>query len=1078
MKLFASILLLLNVSLVANAQNAKELIHAEKKQSGTTDMAIKYQKISNFSTLKSSITSKDFNLEANPRAVIQLQDKGIKLINDPDGSGRPIYVERQIDAKKSSGNIDPVQKLYSFFSETESIMQVLDPEQDIRIKEISTDDIGFTHIKTSQIHRGIEIYGTESSFHFNDRKEIFTGRLSKVDPALRLDPDISSDKIIQIAIEYLKAEGKWREIPPRARQFFDNIEPSGKLSIITSEHNNSQLVYEVIVQANIIEKWKLLIDAQEGRILKAFNTSPSDGPTTATATDLNGVSRTINTYQEGTGYLLVNTSEPMFNAATNEGVIMTYDFNNTFDDFSLGSSADNTWANQAAVSAHYFSKLAYKYHYETFGRNSINNNGGNIISFVNQSSEDGIGQDNAYWSGQYLFFGNGGEQLKNLAGGLDVVAHEMGHGVVSNTANLEYYGQSGAINETYADIFGAMVDRDDWLVGEDVVKTNYFPSGAMRDMSDPHNGGQTNDYAVWQPMHVSEMYIGEADNGGVHINSGIGNFAYYLFATAVTKEKAEQVFYRALVYYLTKNSKFIDLRMAVVQAAKDIYGDTSQEVTDAINAFDQVGISEEEQTDYAQDFAENPGPEYLLSSDTDTLNPNTLYKSTTAGTGFNALTSTIMKNNVSVSDDGSIAVFVSEDSKISAISTDETNIEEFILSNDEFWDNVSISKDGKRMACISIEVDTAIYVYDFVSKMWAKFRLYNPTTSHTGTDAGGVLYADAIEFDHTGEYILYDAYNEFNPLFGDPISYWDIGFIKVWDNQSNGFGNGEVTKLYGSLPEAVSIGNPTFSKNSPYIIAFDFWDEAADEFAILGANTLTGDVDLIVNNSTLGYPSYNKTDDKIAYAAFDTEDNEVVAEISLSGDKISPGGQAFLLINKATYPVYFAVGSRALQLEPLTNFTADVKSGAAPLTVQFIDLTINDPISWNWTFEGGTPASSTLQNPVVSYDADGIYQVSLTCANAAGSDALTKTEYITVSGTTSIQKNRMDEIMIYPNPASENLHINSEREFHLKIISLSGQVMKSSRNLNQIDISGLPSGIYIIHIEIEGKRLIKKLIKE
>jgi len=1078
MKLLTSLLLLLNVSLLAYGQNSKELIHAEKKQSGTTNISISYQEISRSSTLKSSKAGKDFYLEASPRKILQLKDKGIKLLNDPEGSGKAIFIERQVDAKKSSGNMDPAQRLYSFIRETESILQVFDPEEDIEITDMTRDDIGFTHIKTSQLHRGIEIYGTEFSFHFNDRKEIFTGRLSKVDPALNLDPSMTADQVISIAIRYLKSEGKWREITPRARHLFDNIEPSGKLSILTSEHKKSQLVYEVIVQANIIEKWKFLIDAQEGRILKAFNTSPSDGPTTATATDLNGISMTIDTYLENGTYYLMNTAESMYDAIGNEGIIMTLDYNHSSDDFGYTTSASNTWNNPAAVSAHAYAKLSYQYHSETFGRNSINGNGGNIISFVNQADEDGSGMDNAYWNGQHLHFGNGGTYLKNLAGGLDVVAHEMGHGVVSNTANLEYYGQSGAINETYADIFGAMVDRDDWLIGENVVKMAYYPSGAMRDMSNPHNGGQTNDYNTWQPMHVSEMYIGEEDNGGVHRNSGIGSHAYYLFATAVTKEKAEQVFYRALVYYLTKNSKFIDLRMAVIQAAKDIYGDASQEVTDAINAFDQVGISEEEQTDYAQDFAVNPGPEYLLSYDTDTLNPNTLYKSTTAGTGFSALTSTVMKNNVSVSDDGNAAVFVSDDSKLMAISTDENNIDEFVLSNDEFWDNVAVSKDGNRLACISIEVDTAIYVYDFISSRWAKFQLYNPTTSHSGTDAGGVLYADAIEFDHTGEYILYDAYNEFSPLIGDPISYWDIGFIRVWDNQSNGFGNGEVTKLYGSLPESVSIGNPTFSKNSPYIIAFDFWDASTDEFAILGANTLTGDVDVIAMNTTLGYPSYNKTDDKIAYAAYDTEDNEVVAEISLNGDKISPGGQASILINKATYPVYFALGSRALQLRSLTNFTADVKSGAAPLTVQFIDLTINDPTSWNWTFEGGTPASSTLQNPVVTYDTDGIYQVSLTCQNGAGSDAVTKTDYITVSVSTSIEENRMEKLRIYPNPVRENLFIDSEREFHLKVISLIGRVMMSARNLNQVDVSGLPAGIYILHIEIDGKSLIKKLIKE
>ncbi|MBA7548897.1 hypothetical protein ES705_41365 [subsurface metagenome] len=492
-----------------------------------------------------------------------------------------------------------------------------------------------------------------------------------------------------------------------------------------------------------------------------------------------------------------------------------------------------------------------------------------------------------------------------------------------------------------------------------------------------------------------------------------------------------------------------------------------------MNAFDLVGIFEEEQIDYAQDYAINSGQEFLLSYDTDTLNPNTLYKSTTTGTDFSPLTTTIMKSNVSVTDDGSTAVFVSDDSKLRAISTDETNINERILSQEEFWDNVAVSKDGNRLACISIEVDTSIYVYDFVSEKWAKFQLYNPTTSHSWTDAGGVLFADAIEFDHTGEYILYDAYNEINPLIGDPISYWDIGFIKVWDNNSNNFGDGEVTKLYGSLPEAVSIGNPTFSKNSPYIIAFDYWDTSTDELAILGSNILTGDGNVITLNTTLGFPSYNKMDDKIAFSAYDTEDNQVVAEISLNADKISPTGQASVLINNATFPVYYATG-----LKPTVNFTVDTKSGEAPLTVKFIDLTINNPTSWNWTFEGGTPATSNLPNPVITYDSEGIFNVTLTCQNSAGSSSVTKTSYIIVSGSTSIDEQATNIIQIYPNPAQDYLYIDSDQEFHLQVISISGQVMMTSRNLNKIDVSELQSGIYILLIEIDGNKIIRKLIKE
>ncbi len=97
--------------------------------------------------------------------------------------------------------------------------------------------------------------------------------------------------------------------------------------------------------------------------------------------------------------------------------------------------------------------------------------------------------DNAFWNGVFMAYGDGNVAFKPLAQALDVAAHEMTHGVIQHTVNLEYRGESGALNESFADVFAAMVDRDDWQLGEDVIKSlGLFPSGALRDMAHPHNG--------------------------------------------------------------------------------------------------------------------------------------------------------------------------------------------------------------------------------------------------------------------------------------------------------------------------------------------------------------------------------------------------------------------------------------------------------------------------------------------------------------------------------------------------------------------------------------------------------------
>jgi bacillolysin len=1050
-------------SFFVQAQIGNNFKAYSKKQPGTTNTSLNFNQITGKSNLKSTTV----NNVQNSFAISQNLKKPDIYQNKV-----PRFLEKEKSTLKSATTQTPEEQFYAFHNSIKQTTRLSEPSKQLNIKGIHTDNLGITHIKAQQYFKGIKVYGAESFVHIGSRKNIFNGYIYELADTISTTPNISEAEALQIVNSDLATKTVVEELSVKQKEILEYDAP--QINLIIYKH---KLAYEVSIRPNFIQEWKYFIDALRGEIISDFNNTNSDGPTTASAYDLNNVLRTIDTYLKSGSYFLVNAAESM-NRTPYEGVILTFDANNTnLENVSEVTSSNNTWNNKAAVSAHYYATLTYKYLENTFNRNSINDEGGNIIAFVNLSDELGGGLDNAYWNGQYIAFGNGGDYFKNLAGGLDVVAHEIGHGVVSNTAKLEYYGQSGAINETFADIFGAMVDRDDWLIGEDVTKNSYFPSGALRNMSDPHNmGNSSNSY--WQPKHVSEMYIGEEDNGGVHINSGIGNYAYYLYATSITKEKAEQVFYRALTNYLTSKSQFIDLRIAVVQSAKDLYGDSSMEVIEAENAFDAVGIYDEESVDYAQNYPVNPGQEYLLTYDTNLANPKTLYRSSITGTNFYALSTTKMKRSVSVSDDGSGAVFVANDDKIKVISTDPNHIQEFYLSDVAFFDNVVISKDGNRLAAISTEIDKAIYVYDFISAQWSKFSLYNPTTSHSGTDAGGVLFADAIEFDHTGEYVIYDAFNELNISSGDNINYWDIGFIKVWDNTINDFGDGTIKKLYGSLPENVSIGNPTFSKNSPYIIAFDYFDSETNGYAILGANLLTGDLDLITINTTIGYPSYSKNDDKIAFSSLNMSAEEVVSSISLATNKITGVGSASILVSDAKWPVFYAVGTRNLNLAPIANFTADVKEGKTPLKVQFMDLSINNPISWNWTFEGGTPSTSNQQNPSVTYNSAGIYQVSLTCTNDAGNNTITKTSYISVSISTGVDHLAEELISFYPNPTNGLLNIETNKDFELELFSTTGSLLINTKNKNCIDLSTLEKGLYILTIKIEDKVLTNKIIKQ
>lgn len=1049
-----------------------------KKATGSYTTSFQAQRITGKSSLKSAAPVSFSHVLPK----VQMAERNPGILSGMD-TVRSLFIEKPVtDRLKSARQLSASEQAFRFMENVKNEYNLANPSVSFNIAENRDDELGQRHIRMEQRFKGIKVYNSDFYLHFSDKREILNGKVAQIRGDVKTTVEISSDEALAIVKKDLSHQTHYIELPEVQKNILNYSGPSIDTILVEDKRSIQKfhLAYHISVRPNFLEEWRYFVDASNGNIIRKYNNTRFDGPVTASATDLNGIQQQINTYLEKGTYYLMDIAEPMFNAEKGEGFIWTLDAKNsggTNITFSEITSSNNTWLDKGSVSAHYNAIQAYRYLKDRFGRNSINGIGGNIISFINVTEEDGSSMENAFWNGKAAFYGNGGTNFKPLAGAFDVAAHELGHGVIDNTANLEYQDQPGAINETYADIFGAMAERKNWYIGEDVTKTSYIASGRLRDMSNPHNGGSSINDPEWQPKHLSEIYSGTDDNGGVHTNSGIGNYAFYLFATATSKDIAEKVFYRALTTYLNRFSQFIDFRLAVVQSAKDLYGDTSVEVSEAKKAFDTVGIYEEKQPQDSGNLNTNPGDKYLLTYNIDASNVNSLYQSSIDGTGLVPLTTTVMKGKVSVTDNGSSAVFVSNDDELRSITLGTSPVEK-VISPDVIWDNAAISKDGKRLAAITMYEDTSIYVYDYNSAKWARFYLYNPTTQ-TNIKGSGARYADAIEFDHTGEYLIFDAFNSIVSLAGDSINYWDIGLIHVWDNAKNKFADGTVTKLYGSLPDNVSIGNPVFSKNSPDVIAFDYWDEKDNNYYILGLNIGTMDLKTVFNNLTLGYPAFSVTDDKLAFNAIDTENNEVVARIGLGSDKISASGSASVLVNNSIWPVYYATGTRILGLAPKANFTASYKSGTAPLTVNFTDLSENDPVSWQWTFQSGTPSSSALKHPVVVYNNPGTYNVTLKATNAYGENSITKSAYITVTGSTGIPTIK-EQVVVYPNPVTRLLFVDGvdEKSLEISIWTLDGKMLKQVRAQKSIDLTGLAQGLYIARVEGKNFSYQVKIVKE
>ncbi|MCF6342305.1 MAG: M4 family metallopeptidase [Bacteroidales bacterium] len=838
-----------------------------------------------------------------------------------------------------------VRAAYAYLKPLAQAMQIDNVDSEFTSMKVWSDEINFTHIKMQQVFKGLKVYGGQIILHGSGGfLTKFNGTYFPTPQISALNPELQMASAVDIAF----ADVAKTSIIAEVNSFnIEQLEYEKAVSELVIYHhdrdiNSEKLAWHITLRPNFLERWEYFVDAQTGEIINKYNNTCADGPATANATDLNGVNRTINTYLSNGTYYMLNTTLPMFKPGQGEipdnpvGAILTLNANNTNNEnITHVSSSNNSWADASSVSAHYNGSLTYNYYRNTHGRNSINGEGGTIISVVNVADQNGQSLANAYWNGKAMFYGNGGNQFYPLAGGLDVAAHEMTHGVIQNTANLEYQYEPGAINESMADISGAMVDRSNWQIGETITPDDNpnFPTGTMRDMANPHNGGSSFSDPSYQPKHTNEKYTGSQDNGGVHINSGIINYAYYLLAEDISKNKAEKLFYRALSSYMTKSSQFIDCRLAFEQAAKDIYGNNSAEHNAVANAFYSVGIGEAAPgggggSGSPGEIEVNPGQDYILSYDVNPNDQNTLYISSTSGTNFIPISTTKLKRRPSLVDNGSVGVMVTEGSEMKTIEM-TSPYDETVISPDVIWDNVAVSKDGMRIAAITTDIDSAIWVYDFNKAQWAKYHLYSPTFTE-GVVVDNVLYADAIEWDFTGQYLVYDAYNKLQNNSGQDIDYWDVGFIKVWDNNNNNWGDGDIFKLFTGLAEGVSIGNPSFSKNTPFILAFDYFDSNDGDTKIMGANLETGDVNTIFDNAILGFPSYSKLDNKIVFSALNSTGGEVAGVIDLNDDKISPSGGASVLISDAKWPVWYATGNRDLMDVEENGFDENIFTNVFP----------------------------------------------------------------------------------------------------------------------------------------------------
>ena len=873
--------------------------------------------------------------------------RGLRMAVDP-ATGTVIRIAGQPSSVRGGAAAEGEEMAY--LNVLARDLGISDAPAELVLENIHPDAEGRYHARVRQYYHGLEVMPGEATIHASRGREydLYTGRLRPTPAGLDITPRVSAEEAMNAV---RRTFDRWVDVPGAQSAFLGGPQLDARLVVYAPEGGTARLAYRVEARPHLAEHQTVYVDALDGSEILRFGhvcrmLSEDLPPATTTMPDLGGHNVTIQTHQEDDGsYVLADITRAMFDESgeTPKGIIITYDAHGGSpqnEEFSptVGVSATNRDWTPTAVSVHNNAALAYEYYRQHMERNSIDGLGNNVLSLYDVRNEDGSDMDNAFWNGAAMFYGNGSALLSDVALATDVAGHEMTHGVIQNTANLEYQSQSGALNESFADVFGYLLENEvgDFRLAEDIVNPVYFPSGAMRDMSDPNNGGQLPNNYGYQPGHMNEFQnVGmDDDNGGVHANSGIPNHAFYYFVTSagIGEERAERVYYRALSEYLTRSSQFVDARIAVMQAAKDLYGDAAANAAGA--AFEKVGIKGTGGDDHQDDLETNDGTRFLLASDEDLTG---YYRAIESGQlTDNPLAIVGQTSRASISDDGAFALFIDDANDLRILDLINKNVEYIEDDPSGLWRNIALSKDGQRFAVTTKELDNRIYVGDLVTGDFDVFDLTNPTTAG-GINTHNVDYSDAMEWDFDGEYLMYDAQSH---LYDE--TFWDIGFLNAWSKDRNDFGNGSIIKLYNTLDPGVSVGNPTFSKNSPYIIAFERTEAGSENYDLIAANIETGESGLIWSNLRLNYPSYGVADDRLAFDAELDDGTAVLGVVGMSDDKITSSGDPSVLLQGARWGQFYATGERDLETGldgPLVDDAAvrvypSVGSGTVPVTVE------------------------------------------------------------------------------------------------------------------------------------------------
>jgi Zn-dependent metalloprotease len=475
--------------------------------------------------------------------------------------------------------------------------------QDVVAQSQFTDEQHHGHVRYQQFLRGVPVLGSEAIVHVQAN-----GALENITNNLQNFLDVDTQPQITAANAQKIALASYGCIlcltaAPQVELFVVRLAASWTGDIGLGENTVDALAYRVqLKRIDGSDKTAMptyFVDAHTGLVLFNYD-NLKKAEATGSGTSLYSGTVTLNTFEtDGTFYLEDHTRK-----------LGTFDYRRSMSRTYRITDADNTWdatAQKAAVDAHYGSAMVYDYYLTKHDRRGIDGSGGpgyfqsidGTTPLITSLVHYGRSYDNAFWDGYSMTYGDGNGVDSGPLVTLDITAHEMTHGVTERSSNLGGYGEPGALNESWSDVFGAMVERhahgesaNTWMLGEDCI-TPAIPGDAMRYMNEPQQAGD--------PDHYSLRQTSGEDDGGVHTNSTIASHAFYLLAkggkhrlggemTGIGADDAAKIWYKANTTYMTSNTNFTAARKATLSAASALFGATSTQYYAVSHAWALVGV--------------------------------------------------------------------------------------------------------------------------------------------------------------------------------------------------------------------------------------------------------------------------------------------------------------------------------------------------------------------------------------------------------------------------------------------------------------------------------------------------------